>query len=263
MRKGFDIVIGFLSLIGIILFVFPGLYLLFSTSPVSLFDALKDQEFLKAVWVSFLAATLANLLILLLGTPLAYVLSKKSTPLKGVVENLLELPVAIPHSVAGIAILSFFGRTSFMGKFLNLLGLEVYGTLTGIVIAMAFVSAPYFIGNLKEGLRQLPQEYEKISYSLGRGKFYTFFHVLLPMTKGHLLKGLLLSWGRAVSEFGAVMVVAYFPMSSTVFVYERLESMGIKATLPYAVFLFLITGMVFLILRVSWGRYAENRGFEG
>uniref|UniRef100_A0A7V4E539 ABC transporter permease subunit n=1 Tax=candidate division WOR-3 bacterium TaxID=2052148 RepID=A0A7V4E539_UNCW3 len=263
MKKGFDVFVGIFSVIGILLFVIPGVYLLFSTSPASLFSAVKDDEFLRAVGVSLSSATLSTLLILLFGTPLAYVLSRSEFPLRGLLENLLELPVAIPHSVAGVAILNFFGRGAFMGKILNLLGFEVYGTLTGIVIAMAFVSAPYFIGSLKEGLRQLPQEYEKISYSLGRGRFYTFFKVLLPMTKGHLLKGLILSWGRAVSEFGAVMVVAYFPMTSTVFVYERLETMGIRATLPYAVLLFLITGFVFLFLRILWGKYAESKGFEG
>ncbi|MDI6850745.1 MAG: ABC transporter permease [bacterium] len=263
MKKGFDVFIGIFSLIGIVVFAIPGLFLLFSASPVSVFNALKDPEFLNSVKVSFLSATLSILLILVVGTPLAYLLSRRSFPLKGILENLLELPVAIPHSVAGIAILNFFGRATFMGKFLSFLGLEVYGTVTGIVVAMAFVSAPYFLGSLKEGLKQLPEEYEKISYSLGRGRFYTFFRVLLPMTRGHLFKGIILSWGRAVSEFGAVMVVAYFPMTSTVFVYERLESLGLKATLPYAVLLFLMTGALFLLLRVFWGRYAESKGFEG
>lgn len=263
MKKGFDLLIGVFSLIGIVLFALPGLFLLFSASPASVFNAIKDPEFLSSVKVSFLSATLSTLLILTVGTPLAYVLSRKSFPIKGLLENLLELPVAIPHSVAGIAILNFFGRTKVMGKVLSLLGLEIYGTIAGIVVAMAFVSAPYFIGSLKEGLSQLPEEYEKVSYSLGRGRFYTFFRVILPMTRGHFFKGLILSWGRAISEFGAVMVVAYFPMTSTVYVYERLESLGLKATLPYAILLFLITGALFLILRVLWGKYAESKGFEG
>lgn len=233
--------------------------MLFSSTPRELLNALKDSEFLRALGVSLRCSLISSLMVLLLGVPFSYLLVRYSFPLKGFLDALVELPTAIPHSVAGIAILYTFGKWSYLGKLLSTLGLRVYGDYFGITLAMAFVSAPYFIASVREGIRAIPKEYELISYSLGRGKFFTFFKIVIPLSASHILRGFILAWGRAISEFGAVMVVAYFPMTATVFVYERLESLGIRVTLPYAVIMLIVTGALFMTLRLIWGRYAEGR----
>lgn len=263
MRKGFDFWISIFSTVGLILFSLPVLSLVFSASPLKVLQAFLDKEFANTLYVSFLCATLSTLLIIFFGTPLAYLLSKREFTFKSWLEHLIDLPIVIPHSVSGIAILHLFGRTTLLGRFLEFLGLRVYGSHFGIVLAMGLVSAPYFIGTLKEGFSLIPEEYEKISYSLGHGKFYTFFRVLLPLARGSFFKGLILSWGRALSEFGAVMVVAYFPMTATVFIYERLETMGIRATLPYAVAILLLSGTIFIVSRILWRHYAEGSRSQG
>lgn len=259
MKRGFDLWIALLSALGLFFLTMPVLVLIFSTSPESFIFAIRDREFLGTLKVSILSATFSSLFVLLLGTPISYILARKTFPFKGILEHLVDLPIAIPHSVSGIAILYFFGRTSPVGQMLNIMGIKVYGDMVGIVLAMSFVSAPYYIASVKEGLSVVPREYESVSYSLGRGRAFTFFRVILPMARSHLFKGLILSWGRALSEFGAVMVVAYYPMTATVFIYERLESLGIKSTLPYAVIVLLLSGGLFVTFRVLWGRYAQNR----
>jgi molybdate/tungstate transport system permease protein len=263
MKKKLDLTVFFITLLALTLFILPSLSLLFSTNPVKILKALGDPEFQEALKVSFLCAFASSFLILIVGLPFSYFLARKKIPLSKTLEILSEIPTAIPHSVAGIAVLYLFGNSTFIGRFLNFLHLGVYGSYLGIILAMTFVSAPYFIATVREGIWQLPVEYEKISYTLGRGKIYTFFKVVIPMVKSHILKGFILSWGRAVSEFGAVMVVAYFPMTATVYIYEKLETMGISVTLPYATLMLLLTGGIFVFLRILWGKYAEGRKSAG
>lgn len=250
MRRKFELFPFMITLGAIILFILPTIALFFSSSPIAILKCLTDTEFLKAMKVSFLCALLSSLLILVFGTPFAYLLARHKIPLSRLLETLSEIPAAIPHSVAGIALLYLFGNLTIPGRILNLLGITFSNSYLGIVLAMTFVSAPYFVIPVRESFSRISIKYEKISHSLGRGKIFTFFRVLVPMAKFEIIKGFSLSFGRALSEFGAVMVVAYFPMTATVFIYEKLESMGIRVALPYALIMLIISGGIFTLLKL-------------
>ncbi|MEO0230036.1 MAG: ABC transporter permease [candidate division WOR-3 bacterium] len=243
----------------VILFILPTLALIFSSSPIAILRSLVDIEFLKSLKVSFLCAFLSSFLILLFGTPFAYLLARNKIPFSKLLETLSEIPAGIPHSVAGIALLYLFGNLTIPGRILNLLGVNFSNSYLGIILAMVFVSAPFFVIPVRESFSRIPDKYEKISHSLGRGKIFTFFKVLVPMARHEIIKGFSLSFGRALSEFGAIMIVAYFPMTATVFIYEKLESMGIRVALPYALIMLLISGGIFTVLKLIPEKHVKDR----
>lgn len=258
MSRKFEVLPFIVTLGSIILFILPTLALIFSSSPTAILRSLVDLEFLKALRVSFLCAFLSSLIIVLFGTPFAYLLARDKIPYSKLFETLSEIPAAIPHSVAGIALLYLFGNLTIPGRILKLVGIHFSNSYLGIVLAMVFVSAPFFVIPVRESFSRIPLKYEKISHSLGRGKIFTFLNVLVPMAKFEIIKGFSLSFGRALSEFGAVMIVAYFPMTATVFIYEKLESMGIRVALPYALIMLTISGGIFTLLKLIPDKHVKD-----
>ncbi|HEV8150528.1 MAG TPA: hypothetical protein VGP61_10130, partial [Gemmatimonadales bacterium] len=133
----------------------PLLRLLLQATPASLGAALRDRELGAAIWLTVIAATAATLLSLGLGVPLAYLLARARFRGRRVIEGIVELPVVVPHPVAGIALLLFLGRQSQLGGFLGRLGLEVVNRVPGIVAGMLFVSAPIVVSAAREAFRSV------------------------------------------------------------------------------------------------------------
>ena len=139
----------------------PLLSLLFSSRPAALAQTLVDAEVLRSLGVTFAGAGIATALGLLLGLPLAFVLARASFPGKGWVEALVDLPVIIPHTAAGVALLLVFGRQGVLGRWLTPLGLYFTDNLAGIVVAMRFVSLPLLVHPARAALAQLDREVEQ------------------------------------------------------------------------------------------------------
>ncbi len=215
-----------------------------------MWETLRDADVLRSVGLSMGASAMAALLALLFGTPLAYVLARKDFPGKKIVESLIDLPIMIPHPVIGIAFLTLAGRGNWFGRLLGSMGIEIMGTVTGITVVLFFVGLPFYINTAKAGFESVPPRLEKVSRSLGAGPGETFFRVTLPLCRRAMLVGMIMCMARALSEFGAVVIVAYHPMIAPVLMFERFTAYGLKYSQPVAVILIVLSLLFFFALRV-------------
>jgi molybdate/tungstate transport system permease protein len=208
-----------------------------------------DPDVIRAIGMSIYTAGVAALLSFVFGTPFAYLLARRHFPGKRFVESVVDLPIMIPHPVVGIALLSMAGRHHWLGRFLDRLNVQIMGTVTGIVCVLTFVGLPFYINAVKTGFEAVPARLETVSRSLGASPGETFFRVTFPLAWRSMLVGLIMCMARAVSEFGAVVIVAYHPMVASVMIYERFTAYGLKYSQPVAVGLIMVCLVLFLLLR--------------
>lgn len=235
----------------ILLFIVAPLVGMFvSTSPTDLFETVKDTEVQESIkltlWVSFLA----TLVFACAAIPFAYVLARKEFPLKSVVSGIIDLPIVIPHSAAGIAILGFVSRDSVLGQMGSAVGLNFVGHPAGIAVAMAFVSVPFLVNAARDGFLNVPVRLEKAALTLGASPARVFFSISLPLAWRSIVSGLIMMFARGMSEFGAVIMVAYHPMIAPILIYERFGAFGLKYARPVSVLFIIISLAVFITLRM-------------
>ena len=211
---------------------------------------LVDPDVLRSVGLSMGASAMAAVLSLITGTPLAYILARREFAGKKIVESLIDLPIMIPHPVIGIAFLTLAGRNNWFGRLLASMGIEIMGTVTGITVVLFFVGLPFYINTAKAGFESVSPRLEKVSRSLGAGPGATFFRVTLPLCRRAMLVGMIMCMARALSEFGAVVIVAYHPMIAPVLMFERFTAYGLKYSQPVAVILIVVSLVFFIALRV-------------
>ena len=220
------------------------------TSPHSLFDTAKEKDVRDSIWLTVWTSMAGTLLFAIAAIPLAYLLARKNFPLKRIVTGIIDLPVVIPHSAAGIAILGFVNRETWLGKLGSAIGLNFVGSPAGIIIAMSFVSIPYLINAARDGFMGVPVRLENAAMTLGASPSRVFYSISLPLAWRNIVSGLILMFARGMSEFGAVIVVAYHPMITPVLIYERFGAFCLKYARPVAVLFILISLTVFIILRM-------------
>ena len=228
----------------------PLLRLLLHSSPASLGAALRDRELLASISLTVFAASLATVLSLLLGVPLAYLLARAQFRGRRVIEGIVELPVVVPHPVAGIALLLFLGRQSPLGSALAKLGLEVVNHVPGIIAGMLFVSAPLVVSAAREAFRSVDPKLERVARTLGDSGWGAFRRVTLPLAGRGVLAGAVLGWARSVSEFGSIVILTYNPKVASILIYDRFTLFGLPAAIPAAVILLLLALAVFLLVQV-------------
>jgi molybdate/tungstate transport system permease protein len=218
-------------------------------------QALGDPLVLQAVGLSLFAAFLAVGVAFVFGVPLAYMLARKDFRGKRLIEGAIDLPVVIPHTAAGIALLTIFGSTGLIGGPASSF-LRFHAALPGIVVAMLFVSAPFLINSAKEGFRSVNPRMEKVARSLGASEWQAFSKVAFPLALPHIFTGAIMSWARAVSEFSAViMLVGFFPMIAPGLIWSRWQSEGLMAAMAVSVLLIVVCLAVFVGLRHARGRF--------
>jgi molybdate/tungstate transport system permease protein len=237
----------------------PLIQLLTSASVEMLRESIGDRDVVRSIWLSIYTAGLAALISFLFGTPLAYLLARSDFRGKRLVEGIIDLPIAIPHPVVGIAILSVAGRSHWFGQMLAELGVRVMGSVTGIVTVLTFVGIPFYLNATKAGFEAISPRLEKVSRSLGASMFSTFVRITFPLAWRSMLIGIIMCSARAISEFGAVVIVAYHPMIAPVLIYERFEAYGLKYSQPVAVWLVTISLILFLLLRILTLHKAEEQ----
>ena len=208
-----------------------------------------DNELQRALGLTAVVATLATLVTMLLGTPLAYLLARHRMPAGSLVGALVELPLLIPHPVAGIALLLAFGRVSPAGAALARAGLGIVGSPLGIGVAMLFVSAPLYVSAAREAVARVDQHYEDVARTLGDSQWRAVRRVTLPLAGRGLLAAAVVMWARAVSEFGAIVILTYNPKVASVLSYDRFTAFGLDAALPVAAVLVLLALIPLLALR--------------
>lgn len=235
----------------IILFIVaPLVGMLIKTSPSDYLRTLGDEEVTSSIRLTLLASMGATILFGFLSIPLAWLLARKDFPLKGFVNGIIDLPVVIPHSAAGIALLGVFSRGSFMGQAGEQVGINFVGGVAGIVVAMAFVSLPFAINAAREGFAGVPSKLEKAALNLGASPLRVFFTISLPLAKRGVLSGLVMMWARGLSEFGAVIIIAYHPMVTPVLIWERFASFGLAWARPVAAIFIIICLAIFITMRI-------------
>jgi molybdate/tungstate transport system permease protein len=201
-------------------------------------------------------ATAATLVTVILGTPLAWLLARGRMPGATMVSAVLDLPLLIPHPVAGIALLLAFGRASPAGETLERLGLAIVGSPLGISLAMLFVSAPLYVSGAREAIARVDERYESVARTLGDSPFRAAWRVTRPLASRGLMAAAVVMWARAVSEFGAVVILTYNPKVVSVLSYDRFATYGLNAVLPVAAVLVILALVPLVILRSLRARSA-------
>lgn len=249
-RSYLNLVFIFLGGILILFIIAPVAGMYFNTSASGVSEAINDEAVRESVWLSIWTSMLGTLLFSFLAIPLAYILARKNFPLKNLVNGIIDIPVIIPHSAAGIAVLGIITRDSFLGKTADLFGLKFVGNPAGIIVAMAFVSIPFLINAARDGFAAVPERLEKTALTLGASPLKVFFTISLPLAWRSILSGLILMWGRGMSEFGAVIIVAYNPQTAPVLIFERFTSYGLKYSVPAAVIFVSVCLLLFIVFRM-------------
>lgn len=208
-----------------------------------------DAELRGALVLTALCATAATLVGVLLGTPLAWLLARKPFRGRALVSGALDLPLVIPHPVAGIALLLVLGRESAMGGALGAFGLRVVSSALGIVLAMLFVSATLYVSAAREAFARVDRRYESVALTLGDSPLRAFRRVTLPLAGRGLLAAAVVMWARAVSEFGAIVVLAHSPRTVSVLSYDRFTTYGLTEALPVAAVLVMLALVPLAALR--------------
>ncbi|MBN2173213.1 MAG: ABC transporter permease [Bacteroidales bacterium] len=230
--------------------VAPLLSLFLQTSPTSFFETAKDTEVQLSIGRTLLISFLGTLVLAVFAIPLAYLLARKNFPGKKLIISFIDLPIIIPHSAAGIALLGFISRDTVVGKFASFFGIELVGNPVGIAMAMAFVSIPFLINAARDGFLAVPRRFEHAARNLGASPARVFFTISLPLAWRNILSGLVLMFGRGMSEFGAVVIIAYHPMITPVLIYERFTQFGLKYAQPVSAVFILICLAFFILFRM-------------
>ncbi len=236
----------------IILFfnVFPILNTFYWTDTATLKETVRDPKVLNSIWLSVKCASITTMIAFFLGIPLAYYLARHEFRFKNLVESLVDIPMVIPHTVAGICLLTVLSPRSPIGRFLEANHVEALGTQTGIVIAMLFVSMPLLVDSAKDAFKWVPTRMENVSRSLGASQVQTFLGITFILSWRGILSGMIVTWARAISEFGAVIILAYHPMIAPTMIYERFTTYGMKYAVPANIILIIISIIIFIVLRL-------------
>lgn len=222
----------------------------------TLLEAARATDVQSALTLSITASVLTALVAGLLGVPFAYFLARADFVGKSVVAAIVDVPLTVPHTVAGIALLMVFGRHGVIGgPAEEFLGLRFWGTLAGIVVAMLFVSLPYTVNAARIAFEGVDPRLEMVARTLGLGPWRVLARITVPLAWRGIATGLTLTFARSISEFGAVVILVYYPMTAPVKIYEMFLRYGIEEASAVAVLLLIISLALFILFRhVAYGR---------
>jgi molybdate/tungstate transport system permease protein len=263
MRK-LDYTTIFFALMGSFLVLFiliPIVNLMLSSDLNSILANLEDSQVISSIFISVYSALAATLIAVLFGVPLAYTLARHDFFGKGFVESIIDIPIVIPHTVSGIALLLVFTSGGILGAPLGKLGLVFTNAIPGIIIAMLFVSSSFVVNSAREGFESVDPRMEKVARTLGSGTMRTFFLISLPLALRSIVVGSILCWARAISEFGAIIILAYYPLAASTLIYTRFVQFGLSNSTPVAIILISICLTLFIIVRIiikGWRSYDKN-----
>lgn len=251
----------FAALGGLVLLfiVAPLVGMVLHSSPSELMETAADSEVRRSIWLTLWTAMLATVLFAIAAIPFSYLLARRNFPLKRLVTGIIDVPIVIPHSAAGIAVLGVIAREGLIGKVTGKFGVSLVSRPAGIIAAMAFVSIPFLINAARNGFQAVPERLEKAALNLGASPTRVFFTISLPLAWRSILSGLILMWARGMSEFGAVIIVAYHPMIAPVLIYERFGAFGLKYARPVAVLFISVCLVFFIVLRLIGGKRETAR----
>jgi sulfate transport system permease protein len=221
-----------------------------ATSPVAL----------SAYNVTFVTSLLAALVNGIMGTLIAWVLVRYQFPGRKLADALVDIPFALPTSVAGLVLATVYSDKGWIGQFFAPFGIKIAFTRLGVFVAMLFISLPFVVRTLQPVLQEMEPELEEAARSLGASPAQTFFRVILPPLMPAILTGVALGFSRAVGEYGSIVIISssipFNDLIAPVLVFQRLEQYDYTgATVIGTVLLLASLGLLLLINRLQqWGR---------
>jgi molybdate/tungstate transport system permease protein len=245
----FHLLFFLLGALMLLFIVAPLVRITLATSGPELSEAFHDTELWASIIMTLRAAGIATLISVLFGIPLAYLLAHARFPGRSIVLGIIDIPIMIPHSAAGLALLTVIGRHSAAQKIAAPFGIEFVGEEAGIAVAMAFVSVPFLVNAAREGFESVPVRLERVARTLGATPLRVFLTISLPLAWRAIFSGMVLMWARGISEFGAVIIIAYHPMATPVLVFQRFNDYGLSYARVAAVVLILVCVIGFGLMR--------------
>lgn len=202
---------GLLQLLGLPLILFivlPLLALLLRVPYQDFFTAIKTDQVKQAVQLSLYTSTISMVITIAAGTPVAYLLARSRSRLVQLLDTIIDLPTVLPPAVAGVALLMAFGRRGLFGVWLADLGITIPFTQTAVIMAQIFVASPFFVKSAAIGFRGIRSELLEAAALDGASRWGSFWHITLPLTRMAMLTGGVMTWARALGEFGATIIFA-------------------------------------------------------
>ncbi|MDX8028629.1 molybdate ABC transporter permease subunit [Lentzea sp. BCCO 10_0856] len=258
MRSRLPVALVLPALVGLAFLLVPLAGLLVEAPWATLPSQLFSAEVGEALKLSLICASLATIVCLVLGVPLAWLLARSELPGRGVLRALVTVPLVLPPVVGGVALLLVLGRRGLVGQYLDQwFGISLPFTTTGVVLAEAFVAMPFLVISVEGALRAADPRYEEAAATLGASRWLTFRRVTLPSVMPGVVAGTVLCWARALGEFGATITFAgNFPGKTTTMplaVYLALET-DPDAAIVLSIVLLLVSVAVLAGLRDKWIR---------
>ena len=215
----------------LVLLFLPLTHLLFQTTPQTLI-ATWTPELRDALWTSALTSGISTLIVVTLGVPLGWFLARARLRGQVFLDALIDLPIVIPQTAVGIALLALVGPKTPLGSLLASFGIKFSGSYLGIICCQAFVSAPFLIRAAQSAFQEIPPKLEDVARSLKASPLRAFWTISLPLASPGILNGCLLAFSRALSEAGSLMIVAYRPMTIPVYANDVFIQYGIDEAVP-------------------------------
>lgn len=236
------------------LLALPVLALLLRVPAASVLSRLAQRDVLESLTLSLCTSAIATAIIALLGTPLAWVLATRRLPAQRMVDALVQLPMVLPPTVAGFALLLAFGRAGLAGGALSAFGIRLPFTTAAVIIAQVFMAAPFFVASMRAGFAAVDVRYREAAATLRANEWHTFARVALPLSRRAFLAGLAMSGARALGEFGATIVFAGnlpgVTRTMPLAVYVAMES-DLDAAVAISLVLLAIAFVLLLALRMA------------
>lgn len=248
------VVLKLLALPLLLFITLPLLALVLRTGVNTLGSHLTTTTVVQAIGLSILTTSITTLLALLLGTPLAYMLARHRFPGRILVDTLIDLPMVLPPAVAGVALLMAFGRRGLLGPVLSGAGLDIAFSQAAVVMAQLFVAAPYYVKTATTGFAAVERDLEQAAALDGAGGWRIFRHIIVPLAWPSLIGGMVMTWARALGEFGATIIFAgNFP--------GRTQTMPLAIYIGFEIELNVALTLAVILLIVSFGVLAVVKGF--
>lgn len=197
-----------LALLGAAFFILPFVALLTDITWQDLPELLTSQSALAALWLSLRTSVASTIICVVLGIPLALLLARTQFAGRTLMRSVVLVPMVIPPVVAGIMLTEAFGRRGLIGEHLSALGVDIAFTTVAVVLAQTLVALPFMVTTLEAHLSAAGQHYERTAQSLGASKWRTFYTITLPLLRPGLMSGAVLTFARALGEFGATITFA-------------------------------------------------------
>jgi molybdate transport system permease protein len=243
----------------LIFLALPIVAIFVDSSPGQLIDALGERGALEALWLSLRTTAASMAIILVVGTPAAYLLATRSFRGKAVVVTLVELPLVLPPAVAGIALLAAVGPSGILGGAVEAVGIELALTTAGVVVALTFVSSPFYVRQAMAAFAAVDRTLLDASRTLGVSEARSFGRVMIPSAMPGLAAGTALALGRALGEFGATLMFAgsFEGITQTVplAIYDRFST-NFDSALALSAVLVAVSAAILLSVKFVWGSEA-------